>query len=275
MNIFLFTTGLLCISYDIILICLNPGTFLDNLFSFTHIWSVLGAYMIFLSVYRKKTGHSFWKIFSSKLKIIVCSVLITAAGISALNLAFILTPEVTDISEEADYLFLLGGGISKDGILPYSVIERVEKAAEYLNLHKKTVCVVTGGTLNFLPYPEAPEIKKQLSLRGIEQERILIEDKALDTIQNFQLSCRLLSQTMNVPQSQILKSRIIIVTSHFHLRRAERLARRMGFTNTKGIPSKCPIINIPHTYIREICSYCKLNLRILFTGKPKPITDFE
>lgn len=271
MNVLLFAAGLLFISYDVIIICLNPGTFLDNLFSFTHIWTALGGYLIFLSVYRKKTGHSFWKTFSRKVKIIVSTVLIAGTVISAVNLFFILTPETASLSEEADYVILLGGGISKDGVLPKSVLSRVNKTAEYLNEHKNAVCVVTGGTLHWLPYAEAPEIKNQLIKRGIEKERILLEDRAEDTIQNFEYSCELLSQSMNVLKDQILESRIVIITSRFHLARAERLAKRMGFKNIKGISASCPPVYIPHNYVREICAYIKLNLRIFFTSKPEPI----
>jgi hypothetical protein len=51
MNIVLIVLGALSISYDATLILLNPGTFWDNVFSFTHIWLALGAYLIFLAVY--------------------------------------------------------------------------------------------------------------------------------------------------------------------------------------------------------------------------------
>lgn len=270
--LFLLSAVLLCIAYDVTLICLNPGTFLDNLFSFTHIWSALGAFLVFLAVYRKKTGHSFWSTFSRRVKVIVASVLSVGVVIASVNLCFILTPKIAPITEDADYVILLGGGISGDGVLPKTVMSRVEKAAEYLNAHPKAICVVTGGTLDWLPYPEAPEMKKQLVLAGVEEQRVLIEDKALDTIQNFQLSCRLLSETLAVSQREVLESRVVIVTSRFHLRRAERLARRMGYTNVTGISAKCPLINIPHCYVKEICSYIKLNLRILLTGKPTQIS---
>lgn len=270
--LFLLSAVLLCIAYDVTLICLNPGTFLDNLFSFTHIWSTLGAFLVFLAVYRKKTGHSFWSTFSRRVKIAVSAVLSAGAVIAVINLAFILTPEIAPLSEDADYVLLLGGGISKDGVLPKSVMARVEKAAEYLNAHPKAICVVTGGTLDWLPYPEAPEMKRQLVLAAVEEQRVLIEDQALDTIQNLELSCKLLSETLGVPERTILESRVVIVTSRFHLRRAERLARRMGYTNVAGIPAKCPLIYIPHNYVREICAYLKLNLRILLTGKPVRIS---
>ena len=273
MNIVLIVLGILSISYDATLILLNPGTFWDNVFSFTHIWLALGAYLIFLAVYRLKTKHSFWSIWKRWVKLTVVSLACLAALISVINLAFILTPAVADTREKADHVILLGGGISKDGVLPKSVISRVEKAAEYLNKNPDSICVVTGGTLDWLPYAEAPELKRQLAARGVSPDRILVEDQAKDTIQNFQLSCKMLAEHKGMSYAEVLSTPTLIVTSRFHLRRSQRLARRMGFTNIKGIPAACPLVYVLHNYVREICAYVKLNLRILLTGEPQKIQN--
>ena len=273
MNIILLLLGILSISYDITLILLNPGTFWDNVFSFTHIWLALGAYLIFVAIYRIKTKHSFWSRWKRWVKLTVVSLGSLAAVISIINLTLILTPEVVQTNEKADHVILLGGGISKDGVLPKSVMSRVEKAAEYLNKNPESICVVTGGTLDWLPYPEAPELKRQLVLAGISPERILVEDQAKDTIQNFQLSCKMLEEYRHASTQEILNTPTAVVTSRFHLRRSERLARRMGFTNIKGIPAACPPIYVLHNYVREICAYVKLNLRILLTGEPTSLVQ--
>ena len=267
--VFLIILGILSISYDTILILLNPGTFWDNVFSFTHIWLAPGVYLIFLAIYRIKTKHSFWSIWKRWVKLTVVSLCSLAALISIINLTFILTPEIVSVEEPADHVILLGGGISKDGVLPKSVINRVEKTAEYLNKNPDSICVVSGGTLDWLPCPEAPELKRQLVARGVEPDRILVEDQAKDTIQNFQLSCKMLAEHNGMTLAEVLNTPTAVVTSRFHLRRSERLARRMGFTNIKGIPAACPPIYVLHNYVREICAYVKLNLRILLTGKPE------
>lgn len=268
MNLALIIFGSICVIYDVILNILSPGTFLDILTSFTHIWLVLGGYHIFLGIYRIKTGHSFWSRFKKWLKLTIGSLFAIGGLIAVINLVFILTPVTASLDESADYVILLGGGIDKNGKLPKGVMGRVEKAKEYLITHPEAVCVVTGGTLKWLPYAEAPEIKRQLVAAGVGAERVLVEDQALDTIQNFQLSCELLANDRGVSKSDILNSKIVVVTTHFHLRRAERLAKRMGFKNIKGIPSKCPAFHVPMSYVREICAYIKLNLRILLTGEP-------
>ena len=271
MNILLIILGLISIAYDFILIAINPGTFWDIVFSFTHIWLAFGAYLIFLGIYRIKTKHSFWIIWKRWIKLTFVSIASLCGVIAIINLCLILNPAIVSSDEQAEHVILLGGGIDKDGKLPESVISRVEKAAEYLNQHPDSICVVTGGTLKWLPYPEAPELKNQLVKRGVAAERILVEDQAKDTIQNFQLSCKMLSEYKGVTTEEILNTPTAVVTSHYHLRRSERLARRMGFNNIKGIPAGCPAIYIPHSYLREICAYVKLNVRILLTGEPRKL----
>ncbi len=262
--------GIISIAYDVLLLCLTPGTFWDNVFSFTHIWSALGIYFIFCGIFRIKKNHSFWSVWKKPVKI--CALCIVAVGVivSAINLSFILRPKLADVNESVDYVILLGGGIDKNGRLPKNVISRVEAAADFLKRpeQKNTVIVVTGGTLHWLPYAEAPEIKRQLVMRGVEEERVLVEDQALDTIQNFKYSCKLLAEYSGHSTQQILDSDIVVVTNYFHLRRAERLAARMGFTNIKGVGTHCEKIKTLHVYVREICAYIKLNLRILLTGEP-------
>ena len=81
----------------------------------------------------------------------------------------------------------------------------------------------------------------------------------------------MLADFKGVSEEEILNERMMIVTSHFHMRRAQRLAKRMGFENFSGRTSSIPLYSIPHTYLREICAYVKLNMRILLTGKPEKI----
>ena len=271
MNILLIILGIICIVYDGILTFITPGTILDILTSFTHIWTAFGAYLIFLGIYRIKTGHAFWRIRKKWIKITFVSLFSIFAATAIINLIFILNPDVVSVAETAENVILLGGGIDKDGKLPKSVMTRVDKTAKYLKQHPDSICVVSGGTLKWLPFAEAPELKNQLVNKGIEPERILVEDQAKDTIQNFQFSCKMLAEYRGISIQETLDMPTAVVTNYYHLRRSERLARRIGFTNIKGIGASCPAIYVPHSYVREICAYVKLNMRILLTGKPKRI----
>jgi len=270
-SILLFILGTIFIGYDIVLVIMEPGTFIDFLRSFSHVFSAAGVYMIFAGVYQLKYKRTIFSKIKKIWKLTIVSLILCFFTISVINLSFILTPKKANLNTSGDYLIVLGGGIDKNGNLPDSVICRLEKGCEYLKANPNVLCVVSGGAREWQKYREAPEIKRQLMLRGIEEDRILVEDQALDTIQNFQLSCAMISEHENLSQSEVLSKKWIIVTSDFHLRRSERLADRMGFTDVKGLAAKTPWFKVPVSYLREICSYIKLNLRILLTGKPKAI----
>ena len=182
-------------------------------------------------------------------------------------LYFILTPDQNP-QPNADYVFLLGGGIDKNGVLPTNVLYRCETAVNYLQNNPNTQVIVTGGTLKFLPFPEAPAIKAALEEKGISSDRIIIEDQALDTIQNFQYSLDLIITLENITREEALNKSVVVVTNNFHLTRALRLAHRIGFTNIHGLAAKTAWYMVPHMYLREIGAYIKLQLRILLTGKP-------
>ena len=271
MPIALIVLGAVCVIYDFILMFDSPATLLNTIFSFSHVWTAAGALLIFAGINRRRTGRYFWADWKKRTKISVLSLIVAGVAVSAVNLGFILSPRCVPLEQDADYVILLGGGIDKNGEISPTTMKRVKKAAEYLSLHKNVICVVSGGKALWSNFAEAPELKRQLEKAGIESERILIEDKALDTIQNFQFSCEILSDFAGKTKDEILRSRIIVVSNYFHLRRAERLASRMGFTDIAGIGIEVAPYTVPQCYLREIAAYVKLNLRILLTGKPTRI----
>lgn len=196
---------------------------------------------------------------------------------SSVFLSFILTPEITDFSKEKceiEYIILLGGGIKNDGSLPSSVINRCKTTIDFFNLLQNQnenlpKIIITGGTLPFKKYEEASAIKSFLIKNGLPEENLFTERKAQDTIQNFQFSKELICTEFNKTKDEVLNSNILIITNYFHLNRAEFIAKRLGYKNILGLAAKTPVSRIAYCYTREILSYFKLSLRILFTGNPK------
>lgn len=271
-----FTITLYCISavfasYSIALNIISPGTFWDIVTSFSNIWLFAGIILFSIATYRLKTGKNFRNLFSKKWKLIIGSLLSVIGAICIVNLIFILRPKNSKIPDQIDYVILLGGGIDKNGEIAPNVQNRIDRAALVLKSHPESRCVVTGGTLKWLPFPEAPEMKRQLEKRGIESQRVYVEANALDTIQNFQKSLELICENEKIRPEDVLQSRIVVVTNKFHMNRSLRLANRMGFKNIYSAPAPTKVFHIPMAYLREICSYVKLNARILLTGKPEPI----
>lgn len=263
--------GSLFVLYDIFILAINLPTFMDAVTSFTHVWSIAGGYLIFVGIYRLKNKKSFISCWKKWVKILVGSLFSFGVLISVVNLIFILNPKKTSLSEKADYVILLGGGIDKNGNIPEIVEKRVEKTAEYLLVNKDAICVVSGGQVHWSNFAEAPALKESLISKGIEEHRIFIEDQALDTIQNLKYGAEVLSKNTGKSAEEILNSKVVVVTSNFHLARALRIAKRLGYSNVKGLGTKIVFYKVPNSYAREIAAYVKLNLRIMLTGEPKAI----
>ena len=257
-------------AYFIAIQIASPGTFWATIFGYSIVWFILSIVCIGMYLMDR---HKLWNKISDRLKNAFLGLSIFLLIISSLNLMFIVHPRVLPKDEKVDYVIVLGGGITKDAELTQSVKKRISKAAEYLKSQPQAIAVVTGGKGPFSPCAEADVLKPYLESLGIEGERILAEDKAKDTIQNFQYSARLLAESQGKSLQEILESPVAIVTSDFHLARSERLAKRIGYQKIYGIASKTPPLFILNGYGREILCYIKLNLRIIFTGKPAKMVE--
>ena len=65
---------------------------------------------------------------------------------------------------------------------------RLDAAYEYLYEHKDTVAIVSGGQGWDEETSEASVMKKYLVDKGIEEHRILMEEKAVNTDENIKFS---------------------------------------------------------------------------------------
>lgn len=256
--------------YFVALQVASPGTFWGTVFGYNIVWFLLSIALIALYFMDR---HKVWSKVSDNLKNAFFGISLFLIIISSINMIFIVHPNLAQKEEQVDYVIVLGGGITKDAELTDSIKNRLSVAAEYLKKNPDAIAVVTGGKGPFSPCPEADVLKPYLESLGIEGERVLAENKAKDTIQNFQFSARLLAETQNKTLEEILESPVTVVTSDFHLARAERLARRLGYKEVYGVASRTPPLFILSGYGREILCYIKLNLRIMFTRQPSKMVE--
>jgi uncharacterized SAM-binding protein YcdF (DUF218 family) len=241
-------------------------------FSFCFIWLFAGIifFLFFLNTRSKNSDARF--VLPGRIKPGVKRIIAAAAAafvfISVVNVYFICTPVVSDGTEQVQYVILLGGGITRKGTLPPGTERRVQKTAEYMKEHPSVKAVVSGGKGPFAPCAESTVLSSGLVGCGISADRIIQEDKARDTIENFSYSALLMAQDAGISKKKALSRPVAVVTSDFHLARAERIARRQGYAAVYGITAETPLLFIVNSYAREILAYIKLNVRILITQKP-------
>ena len=125
---------------------------------------------------------------------------------------------------KADAIVILGGGISQDGKLKQTTINRLDKGIELFNQGIARYIILSGkysSELDYIPVTtEAKAMAKYLEDKGIPEDRILLEEESMDTIGNAYFT-----------KVKILKPRnwknIVVVTSDFHIPRAEYIFRKV------------------------------------------------
>ena len=89
--------------------------------------------------------------------------------------------------KQVDYIIILGGRVY--GEKPSrSLNERIITATKYLKEHKNMKVVASGGTGKGEEISEAEAIKRELIKNGIDETRIIKEDKSKNTIENLKFS---------------------------------------------------------------------------------------
>jgi len=156
--------------------------------------------------------------------------------------------------KEADYLLILGHALENNVASP--VLEkRCERAAEYLKKHQNTVAIACGGiTGKDQTVSEAEVIKALLIKSGIEESRIVLEDKSTTTAENFYNAKKLMGETEGATA--------LLLSSDYHLLRARALAKICGIdAGTVAAPTPANVRTL--CFIKEFFAFpfMFLNLR--------------
>ena len=238
-SVILFTIiGILCILYGIMVLMIRSGT------TFFVVWFALGAFFLLLGfLVHNHLLEKLPKILRTLLLIAIC------AGILMLAVCegFVLRGFSSRAPVGLDYLIVLGAQVREDG--PSAVLKyRLDAAVQYLQENNSTICIVTGGKGAAEPFPEGQGMKDYLVKAGIPEDRIIVEDRALNTVQNIQYSMALMSSP-NAPTA--------IVTNNFHVTRGLALARGQGLTDVYAIAAPSDPLFLPNNMLREFFGLTK------------------
>lgn len=116
--------------------------------------------------------------------------------------------------------------------------DRLDTALAYLEGHPELTVVVSGGQGEDEPVSEARCMYDYLTAHGADPNRILLEDRSHNTLQNFQFSRALLEE-----EGYDLAQGVLVVSNGFHLTRAKMLAGRVGFTDVSTLAA--PSSHVP------------------------------
>jgi len=146
---------------------------------------------------------------------------------------------------QIDYAIVLGAGLEKDQVSE-RLKRRLDTAYEALKDNDIPI-IVSGGKGEGELISEAEAMKAYLSNLGIEEKRILLEDKSTSTYENLKLSSKLLTDKGN---------RILIITSDYHMFRAKMIGKRLGW-KVEGVSAVNPVATRWYLMKRETLAVIK------------------
>ena len=122
--------------------------------------------------------------------------------------------------------------------------ERLEAAYEYLKKNPDTKCILSGGQGTDEPMSEAECMYNWLVKKGIDEERLYIEDKSTSTRENLLFSKQII-------ENEDLNPAITVITNEFHQYRAGEIANTLGI-ESYSVSAKTLITLLPTYYVREL-----------------------
>lgn len=131
------------------------------------------------------------------------------------------------VPENLEYVVVLGAGLR--GTYPTNPLRvRIERAYEYMSNNANTILIASGGQGFGEDISEAQCIKNKLVERGIDADRIILEDKSTSTEENLINTLKVLGDA---------NANVGIITNGFHEYRANLIAKSVGYNNVTSVPA--------------------------------------
>lgn len=169
-----------------------------------------------------RSHHTFLKVLGWIVRVIV----IAAAAVILLLGGSVIATGSTVGTGTSDHVIVLGMAL-EDGKPTEDLLCRVETARAYGEEHPEAVLILTGGNPDAQGRTEASVMRDILVEKGFPEERILLEDQASNTVQNFLNAAEMVDPTEPV----------MLVTSNYHMSRAIKTAESAGFTQVIRLPA--------------------------------------
>ncbi len=234
--------GIICILYYVVL-----AVYAGPAFDFGWFWIALGCIFLLISYLGRYSGTVVLLWIRRGLLAIV------AAGILLICIigCFVVKGMTTQYTGDLDYVVVLGAQV-KGRNPSRALVKRLKKALETAKEHPDTAFILSGGQGSGEDISEARCMYDYLTANGVDQDRLILEDKSTTTQENLIFSDRLTGCS---------KLDCGIISNDFHISRALLIAKKAGYEKPHGIAAEGdPIIEL-HYIVRETVALLYAKLR--------------
>lgn len=155
-----------------------------------------------------------------------------------------------NVSYKEEAIIVLGCGIRGERV-SVGLAKRLDKAAEYHEKNPEAFIIVSGGQGPQEDIPEALAMKRYLTSKGIDENKIIMEDKSTSTITNFAYSHEIMKEK-GLPSDNVC-----FVTNAYHVYRASCYAKAEGLEVTH-LGTDIIWYTVTMNYMREMLAVIKM-----------------
>lgn len=138
----------------------------------------------------------------------------------------VITGGLINTAGQADHAIVLGLALENGEPAP-DLLARLNTAREYLANNPEARLILTGGNADESGRTEADVMRDILTEQGVPEEKLIIEDQAKTTIENFNNIAELISR----------EKPVVMISSNYHMDRAVRNASESGFSQVMRLPA--------------------------------------
>ncbi len=161
-------------------------------------------------------------------------------------ISFVLSFGRTTVTYDENAVIVLGCGLNEDGTPGPTLTKRLEGCVEYYRQNNNCYVVVSGGYSRYNNVTEGSAMKNYLVNKGIAADKILVDENATNTRENFIHAMNLLKSD-NIPTDNIC-----YITNDFHIYRAGVYAKQIGFTDIKSVSTATDYAVFIPAVLREV-----------------------
>ena len=129
-------------------------------------------------------------------------------------------------ANQADYAIVLGLALENGEPAP-DLLSRLDTARGYLEKYPEAKLILTGGNADESGRTEADVMRDVLTERGVPEDRLILEDQAKSTRENFRNIAGIVSG----------EEPVVMISSDYHMDRAVRIASANGFARVMRLPA--------------------------------------
>ena len=207
---------------------------------------LLAAVLLALRLLKKKNAPKHWSRLLTGLTAAGMAVIFGAMGYIAMQGQ----DSVMTQDETPEFVVVLGAQVQGDEP-SLTLKKRLDKTLEFMQEHPDRTVIVSGGQGPDEAHTEASVMARYLIEHGADASRIIEEDKASNTRENLLFSAKL------AEAAGLDTSRVLIVTSDFHMCRAKYIARTLSMEPYGQASDTWPwILKVNYT-LREVFAFAK------------------